>query len=98
MRLQIECADRNGDVFIDLVDRSNLRKPIKIATIERSFQMKEHAHHIVRCVNNSDVAPNAIRVFLKRWERSGPNGSAQWEKFDAAILGLREALTVAENI
>ena len=54
-----------------------------------------NAKRIVHCCNNFDVAPNAIRIFLERWKKSGPNGSAQWEKFDAVILGLKGALTIA---
>jgi len=51
-----------------------------------------NAKRICHCVNNFDTAPNAIRGFLKRWKRSGPQGSAQWEKFDAVISELRKAI------
>ena len=61
-------------------------------------QFIANAKRICHCVNNFDTAPNAIRGFLKRWKRSGPQGSAQWEKFDAVISGLREAIDMEQSI
>ncbi len=35
-----------------------------------------------------------IAAFLIRWERSGPAGSAQWEKFDKRVQAFGAALDV----
>ena len=34
----------------------------------------------------------AIKCFLDRWKKSGPQGSAQWEKFGFSIQILKQAL------
>lgn len=34
----------------------------------------------------------AIICFLDRWKKSGPSGSAQWEKFNFSIQILEQAL------
>jgi len=38
------------------------------------------------------ILRNSIETFLDRWNRSGPDGSAQWEKFDFAIDLLKQVL------
>ena len=45
-----------------------------------------------------DKLGGVVKAFLFRWNKSGPQGSAQWEKFDIVISGLEQALAEAEKI
>jgi len=50
-----------------------------------------------RYVNSHDALLDACKAFIFRWARSGPSGSAQWEKFDKVVNDIDAAILLAKK-
>lgn len=64
MYLNIECCEKNGDVFIHLVDKSEPYKPSLIAIMKRDFDAMGKANYICQCVNNFDDLLEVCKIGL----------------------------------
>ena len=98
---KMKVIDDEGDCIFLEVDTPEANVTIaEIYTLGDNIDRAKgiaNARRICKCVNEHSVLVHSIQIMLQRWEKSGPSGSAQWEKFDAAVLGLREALALAQT-